>query len=69
MKREVTVPYTVEQDEDGVWCAHALLRRGVGANGEGDTPESAVVDLSDALTALIASYGVPACVTVTLEMP
>jgi hypothetical protein len=32
----VQVPYTVEQDEDGVWCAHAQLRPGVGANGEGE---------------------------------
>jgi hypothetical protein len=35
MTRAVHVPYTVEQDEDGVWCAHAQLRPGVGANGEG----------------------------------
>jgi len=34
MTRTVHVPYTVEQDEDGVWCAHAQLRPGVGANGE-----------------------------------
>jgi hypothetical protein len=38
MTRAVHVPYTVEQDEDGVFCAHAQLRPGVGANGEGDTP-------------------------------
>ena len=25
MTRAVHVPYTVEQDEDGVWCAHAQL--------------------------------------------
>jgi hypothetical protein len=35
MTQAVHVPYTVEQDEDGVWCAHAQLRPGVGANGEG----------------------------------
>ena len=28
MTRAVHVPYTVEQDEDGVWCAHAQLRPG-----------------------------------------
>ena len=32
MTRAVHVPYTVEQDEDGIWCAHAQLRPGVGAN-------------------------------------
>ena len=44
-------PYTVEQDEDGVWCAHAQLRPGVGANGEGDTLDAAVADLREALEA------------------
>ena len=33
MSRAVHVPYTVEEDEDGVWCAHAQLRHGVGAHG------------------------------------
>lgn len=38
MTRAMHVPYTVEQDEDGVWCAYAQLRPGVGANGDGDSP-------------------------------
>jgi predicted RNase H-like HicB family nuclease len=54
MTRAVHVPYTVEQDEDGVFCAHAQLRPGVGANGEGDTAEAAAADLRDALEGLIA---------------
>ena len=33
MTRAAHVPYTVEQDEDGIWCAHAQLRPGVGGNG------------------------------------
>ena len=33
--RTVTVPVVVERDEDGVWCAHAQLRPGLGAHGEG----------------------------------
>ncbi|MGH3462275.1 MAG: type II toxin-antitoxin system HicB family antitoxin [Kribbellaceae bacterium] len=68
MKREVTVPYTVEQDEDGVWCAHAQLRPNVGANGEGATPEAAVDDLREALTGLIESFGVPEMLTVTVDV-
>jgi predicted RNase H-like HicB family nuclease len=67
VKHEVTVPYTIEQDEDGVWCAHALLRHGVGANGEGDTPEAAVEDLREALTGLVKSFGVPNLITITVE--
>ncbi|WP_433160363.1 type II toxin-antitoxin system HicB family antitoxin [Kribbella sp. CA-247076] len=67
MQQDVTVPYTIEQDEDGVWCAHALLAHGVGANGEGDTPEQAVEDLRDALTGLVESVGVPELVTITVE--
>lgn len=38
----------MERDEDGVWCAHAHLRPGVGAHGEGATPEAAA-DLREAL--------------------
>ncbi|HZO66364.1 MAG TPA: hypothetical protein VFB74_15285 [Kribbellaceae bacterium] len=68
MKREVTVPYSVEQDEDGVWCAHAQLRPNVGANGEGATPEAAVDDLREALTGLIESFGVPEMLTVTVDV-
>jgi hypothetical protein len=37
----VHVPYTVEQDEDGAWCARAQLRPGAGANGESDRPDLA----------------------------
>jgi hypothetical protein len=29
----VLVPMTVEQDEDGWWCAHAQLGPNVGASG------------------------------------
>ena len=57
MTRAVHIPYTVEQDEDGIWCAHAQLRPGVGANGEGDTREAAIADLREALEGLIAEFG------------
>lgn len=66
MARTVTVPYDLEQDEDGVWCAHAQLRPGVGAHGEGSTPEAAIEDLREALVGLIASVGVPPELTVTV---
>src|SRR5262249_22861715 len=68
MTRAVRVPYTVEQDEDGVWCAHAQLRPGVGANGEGDTPEAAIEDLREALIGLIAEFGAPDELTLTLDV-
>ena len=68
MTRAVHVPYTVEQDEDGVWCAHAQLRPGVGANGQGDTPEAAVADLRKALAGLIAEFGAPAELTLTVDV-
>lgn len=29
----VHVPYAIEQDEDGVWCAAAQILPGVGASG------------------------------------
>jgi predicted RNase H-like HicB family nuclease len=68
MSRAVHVPYTVEQDEDGVWCAHAQLRTGVGAHGEGDSRETAIADLREALIGLIAEFGVPDELTLMLDV-
>jgi predicted RNase H-like HicB family nuclease len=68
MTRAVHVPYTVEQDEDGIWCAHAQLRPGVGANGEGDTAEAAVADLRQALEGLVAEFGAPDELTLTVDV-
>jgi len=64
----VHVPYTIEQDEDGVWCASAQLRPSVGAVGEAATKEAAVADLAEALAALIAETGAPPEVTLTLNV-
>lgn len=64
--RTVTVPVVVERDEDGVWCAHAQLRPGVGAHGEGDTEEAALEDLREALVGLIEEFGVPRELSVTV---
>jgi hypothetical protein len=55
----VHVPYTLEQDEDGVWCAHAWLGASGGANGNGMTPEDAVADLREAVQMVIDEDGVP----------
>jgi predicted RNase H-like HicB family nuclease len=66
MSRLVHVPYTLQQDEDGVWCASALLRPGAGAVGDGATPEEALADLREALLALIAEIGTPD--EITLEV-
>ncbi len=68
MTRAVHVPYAVEQDEDGVWCAHAQLRPGVGAHGEGDSPEAAVADLREALTGLVEEFGIPDELTLLIEV-
>jgi predicted RNase H-like HicB family nuclease len=68
MTRSVHVLYTIEQDEDGIWCAHAQLRPGVGAHGEGETAEAAIADLREALAGLIAEFGVPDELTVTVEV-
>jgi predicted RNase H-like HicB family nuclease len=64
----VHVPYDIEQDEDGVWCAHAQLRPHVGAHGEGDNPDAAIADLREALGTLIAEFGVPQELTLTLDV-
>jgi predicted RNase H-like HicB family nuclease len=66
--RVVHVPYVVEQDEDGVWCASAQLRPGVGAVGDGPTADDAVADLRDALEVLLAEVGPPDELTLTLDV-
>ena len=68
MNRTVHVPYTIEQDEDGVWCAHAQLRPGVGAHGEGETSEAAISDLREALSGLIAEFGPPDELTLDVDV-
>lgn len=66
--RTVHVPYILEQDEDGIWCASAQLGPGVGAVGDGETREAALDDLREALEVLIAEVGIPDELTLTLEV-
>jgi predicted RNase H-like HicB family nuclease len=68
MSRTVHVPYTLEQDEDGMWCAHAQLRPGVGAHGEGEDPAAAIADLRIALAGLIEEFGAPQELTLTVAV-
>jgi predicted RNase H-like HicB family nuclease len=68
MSRVIHVPYTIERDEDGVWCASAQLRPGVGAVGDGATAEEAIADLREALTALVEEVGAPQELTLTLDV-
>jgi predicted RNase H-like HicB family nuclease len=68
MSRVVHVPYTVEQDEEDVWCASAQLKPGVGAVGDGATAEEAIADLREALTVLIEEVGAPQELTLTLDV-
>jgi predicted RNase H-like HicB family nuclease len=57
--RTVHVPYTLEQDEDGIWCAHAWLGSSGGANGNGATPDEAIADLREAVQMVIDEDGIP----------
>ena len=66
--RIVHVPYVVERDEDGVWCASAQLRPGAGAVGDGPSAEAAVADLRGALETLLAEVGPPEELTLTLDV-
>src|ERR1700691_5671303 len=56
--RVFSFPYTVEQDEDGAWCASALFRLGVGAFGDGPTREAAIADLREGLELLLDEVGI-----------
>jgi hypothetical protein len=66
--RVVHVPYAVGQDEDGVWCASAQLRPGVGAVGDGPAQEAAIAGLREALEVLLAETGPPDELTLTLNV-
>jgi hypothetical protein len=66
--RIVHVPYGAEQDEDGVWCASAQLRPGVGAVGDGPSAEAAVAGLRGALETLLAEVGPPDEMTLALDV-
>jgi predicted RNase H-like HicB family nuclease len=66
--RVVHVPYLVEQDEDGVWCASAQLRPGVAAFGEGQTQDEALAELRAGLELLIEEVGIPDEMTLTLNV-
>lgn len=68
MSRVIHLPYTMEQDEDGIWCASAQLRPGVGAVGDGVTQEEALADLREALALLIEEVGAPPELTLTLDV-
>jgi predicted RNase H-like HicB family nuclease len=47
------VVVTAERDEDGLWCAQAILAPGIAAHGNGETRQAAVDDCNDALDLLI----------------
>ncbi len=68
MTRTVHIPYVLEQDEDGAWCARASLQPGVTAFGEGDTQEEALADLRDGVIGLLEEVGPPQEMTVTLDV-
>lgn len=61
------MPYTVEQDETGWFCAHATLPGG-GAHGEGTTRHEAVADLREALTGWFEEFDVPDELTLTVDV-
>ncbi|GAA1572515.1 hypothetical protein GCM10009804_31210 [Kribbella hippodromi] len=69
MRREIHVPFLVEQDEDGVWTAEAALTPDAFANGEGETREAALEDLRAAIVTLAAEVGAPEQLVVTVEVP
>jgi hypothetical protein len=66
--KTVHVPYTLEQDEDGIWNAHAWLGSSGGANGNGQTADAAVADLREAVQMVIDEDGVPEQLARTLDL-
>ena len=67
-RRTAHVPYTLERDEDGVWCAHAWPGSSGGANGNGGTPDEAIADLREAAQMILDEDGVPEQLQRTLDL-
>jgi len=67
LRRELQIPFTVEQDENGDWCAAAALTPDAFANGQGETREEAIEDLKAAIVLLAEEVGVPEQLTVAVE--
>jgi hypothetical protein len=57
--RVVHVPYVVEQDEDGVWCASAQFRPCVDAVSDGATQEGRSPTSAARFEALLDVVGPP----------
>jgi hypothetical protein len=53
---------------NGIWCASALLRSGVGAVGDGTTREEAITDLRAGLETLLEVVGPPSELTLTVNI-
>jgi hypothetical protein len=68
LPRTVHVPYTLERDEDGVWCAHAWLGSCGGSNGNGGTPDEAIANLRVAVQMVLDEDGVPEQLQRTLDL-
>lgn len=66
--RTIHVPYAVERDEDGVWCARAQLHPGVVAYGDGDTEQAAIDDLREGIVGLVEEFGFPNELTLTVPV-
>ena len=47
------IAVTAEQDEDGAWCAQAVLAPGVAAFGSGATQQDAIDECNDGLELLL----------------
>ncbi|MFC9691774.1 type II toxin-antitoxin system HicB family antitoxin [Kribbella sp. NPDC056951] len=69
MEREITIPFLVEQDENGAWAAQAALTPNAFANGQGDTREEAIEDLKSAIALLAEEVGIPEQLVVTVNVP
>jgi predicted RNase H-like HicB family nuclease len=67
LQRELHIPFTVEQDENGDWCAAAALTPEAFANGQGETRDEAIEDLKAAIVLLAEEVGVPEQLVVTVE--
>jgi hypothetical protein len=68
LKQVVHIPYTAEQAQDGTWRARTQVPSQAPADGMGKTRDEAIARLRESLTGIIAEFGAPEEMTLTVDV-
>lgn len=69
MRRQLHLPFVVDQDEDGTWIAESALTPDIFVSGEGETREASLDDLRLQIARAVADSGAPEQLVVDVDVP